>query len=240
MLDAVEMTVRMIRSKGIGVFFVTQNPTDLPDGVLSQLGNRVQHALRAFTPNDEQALRATADTFPTSSHYDVRAVIQGLGTGEALVTVLDPDGSPSPTVATRMVAPRSTMDPISAELTAEIATQGDLGDTYADELDRESAHEVLAERQVDEAADGQAQDTGKADAPEPVPAEGDHGASPADGPADTTPDRAPAPDADRPLLSTSGWKTVEDIAAAVTPHGHKGLVRRGVKVLRGFLGNRRR
>ena len=136
----------MIRSKGIGVFFVTQNPTDLPDGVLAQLGNRVQHALRAFTPNDKKALRDTADTFPETEFYDVRATLQGLGTGEALVSVLDPDGSPTPTVATRMVAPRSTMDPVTAAQAHQVAAGGDLGDKYAAEVDRESAHEVLAAR----------------------------------------------------------------------------------------------
>nr|WP_274388157.1 helicase HerA-like domain-containing protein [Salsipaludibacter albus] len=228
MLDAVEMTVRMIRSKGIGVFFVTQNPTDLPESVLAQLGNRVQHALRAFTPNDKKALRDTADTFPETDVYDVRATLQGLGTGEALVTVLDPDGSPTATVATRMVAPRSTMDPITDEQAAEIAASGDLGDTYAEELDRESAREVLAERMAESV----------------VPATEDDDAPAAEAPVESR-DDAPTPEApeaerDEPLLSTSGWKTVEDVAAAVTPHGHKGLVRRGVKVLRGFLGNRRR
>ncbi len=231
MLDAVEMTVRMIRSKGIGVFFVTQDPTDLPESVLGQLGNRVQHALRAFTPNDKAALRDTADTFPETDLYDVRATLQGLGTGEALVTVLDPDGSPTATVATRMVAPRSTMDPVAADQAAAVAATGDLGDRYATELDRESAREVLAARMADSTVP-----TGTAEVPAGPGEESDGASRAADG--GSRPE--PEPARDEPLLSTSGWKTVEDIAAAVTPHGHKGLVRRGVKVLRGLLGNRGR
>ena len=233
MLDAVELTVRMIRSKGIGVFFVTQNPTDLPDGVLAQLGNRVQHALRAFTPNDKKALRDTADTFPETDLYDVRATLQGMGTGEALVTVLDPDGSPTPTVATRMVAPRSTMDPVTPEQARQVAAEGDLGDKYATELDSESAHEILTARLAKAAipvTDEQADADGAAT---------DGAADEAGGSAE-----AEAPEEDdeggMPRMSSSGWKTVEDIAATLTPHGHKGLARRGVKLLRNVLGTRAR
>ncbi len=231
MLDAVEMTVRMIRSKGIGVFFVTQNPTDLPNGVLAQLGNRVQHALRAFTPNDKKALADTADTFPETDHYDVRATLQGLGTGEALITVLDPDGSPTPTVATRMVAPRSTMDPVSAEQTQQVAGEGDLGDKYAEELDRESAREVLAKR-LDDATADQADTTDDAASDDPD----------ASGPdaTTTTASSEATPEPKNPRVSGAGWKTIEDMAAAVTPHGKKSLVRSGVKMLRGVLGNRSR
>ncbi len=198
MLDAVEMTVRMIRSKGIGVFFVTQNPTDLPDGVLAQLGNRVQHALRAFTPNDKKALADTADTFPTTDHYDVRATLQGLGTGEALITVLDPDGSPTPTVATRMVAPRSTMDPVDGEQTQQVAAQGDLGDKYAEELDRESAREVLAARLERTAPAGPDADMPDADtpgdgAPEPPASEPPASEPPASEPPASEPEPGPSP-----------------------------------------------
>lgn len=222
MLDAVEMTVRMIRSKGIGVFFVTQNPTDLPESVLAQLGNRVQHALRAFTPNDKKALRDTADTFPETDFYDVRATLQNLGTGEALITVLDPGGAPTPTVATRMRAPRSTMDPVTDQQTAEVAATGDLGHKYAEELDRESAKEVLAQRleqqaNPEEAAAGQADQADEKQAGS-ARQEDDGGFR----------------------MSSRGWKVVEDIAATVTPHGKKSLVRSGVKVLRNFLGTRSR
>ena len=146
LLDAIETTVRMIRSKGVGVFFVTQQPRDVPDDVLAQLGNRVQHALRAFTPQDQKALEATADTFPTSEHYDIRALLTGLGTGEALVTVLGPQGAPTPTVPTRMVAPVSRMDTVDEATVASVVAASELHDKYAQELDRESAYEILQQR----------------------------------------------------------------------------------------------
>jgi uncharacterized protein len=144
--DAIELTVRMIRSKGIGVFFVTQAPTDLPDSVLGQLGNRVQHALRAFTPQDQQAMRRTADTFPVSDHYDVRNALQQVGVGEALVTVLGRKGAPTPTVPTRLVAPVSTMDALDDATVTELIRGGDLQGKYAEAIDRESAAEILTER----------------------------------------------------------------------------------------------
>jgi hypothetical protein len=128
--ELVELTVRMIRSKGVGVFFVTQVPTDVPDDVLGQLGNRIQHALRAFTPDDQRALQQTAATFPISKHYDVRQALTGVGIGEALITGLDPDGSPMPTVATRLVAPTSDMDPASAEVVAEVVAASAIREKY--------------------------------------------------------------------------------------------------------------
>jgi uncharacterized protein len=143
--------VRMIRSKGVGVLFVTQSPTDVPERVLAQLGHRIQHALRAVTPKDQQALKATADTFPTSELYDVRAALTGVGTGEAVVTVLGPKGAPTATVPTRLVAPRSRMDPLDATALSSLAATGDLGAKYATRLDRESAYEIL-ERQTEERA----------------------------------------------------------------------------------------
>ena len=131
MVDLVELTVRMIRSKGIGVVFVTQQPTDLPDDVLAQLGTRVQHALRAFTPDDQKALRATAATFPTSEHYDVQQALTGVGIGEAVVTGLGPDGAPMPTVATRLVAPESSMDPAPPQTIADVEAASPLREKYA-------------------------------------------------------------------------------------------------------------
>ena len=107
-----ERTARLIRSKGVGVYFVTQAPTDVPSPILAQLGNRVQHALRAFTPEDADALRKTARTFPMTDFYDVEKTITSLGTGEALVTVLSPKGVPTPLAATRLLPPDSLMAPI--------------------------------------------------------------------------------------------------------------------------------
>src|SRR5690606_22718767 len=109
-LDAVELAVRLIRSKGVGVFFVTQTPTDVPDSVLAQLGNRVQHALRAHTPNDAKALRATVSTYPTSD-YDLAEVLTSLRTGEAIVTVLSEKGAPTPVARTMLRAPQGQIGP---------------------------------------------------------------------------------------------------------------------------------
>ncbi len=106
LMDQVELTVRLIRSKGVGVYFVTQAPTDVPSSVLAQLGNRVQHALRAFTPEDADDLRKTARTFPMTDFYDVERQITSLGIGEALVTVLSPRGVPTPLAATRLLPAR--------------------------------------------------------------------------------------------------------------------------------------
>ena len=108
--DAIEQTVRLIRSKGVGVFFVTQSPKDVPSDVLAQLGNRVQHALRAFTPDDAKALKAAVSTYPHSG-YDLAKLLTSLGTGEAVVTVLSERGAPTPVAWTRMIAPQSLMAP---------------------------------------------------------------------------------------------------------------------------------
>jgi uncharacterized protein len=144
-LDAIEQTVRLIRSKGIGIFFVTQTPRDVPAGVLSQLGNRVQHALRAFTPEDAKALKATVSTFPRSG-YDLAELLTTLGTGEAVVTVLSDRGAPTPVAWTRMRAPQSLMAPSPAEVVSQVVGSSPLTPRYAEALDRESAYERLQAR----------------------------------------------------------------------------------------------
>ncbi|WP_031484321.1 helicase HerA-like domain-containing protein [Streptomyces bicolor] len=141
-LDAISQTVRLIRSKGVGVFFVTQTPRDVPAEVLGQLGNRVQHALRAFTPDDQKALRATVRTFPNSA-YDLEELLTGLGTGEAVVTVLSEKGAPTPVAATRLRAPESLMGPIEAGALERAVTSSGLYGRYAQAVDRESAYERL-------------------------------------------------------------------------------------------------
>jgi DNA helicase HerA-like ATPase len=145
-LAQIEQVIRLIRSKGVGVFFVTQTPRDVPDDVLAQLGNRIQHALRAHTPDDDKALKATARTFPRTSFYDVTGTLTSLGIGEAIVSVLDPRGVPTPVVATRMIPPASRMAPLTPdELEADIR-QSDLIAEYGQSIDRESAREMLAAR----------------------------------------------------------------------------------------------
>jgi DNA helicase HerA-like ATPase len=146
LLEQVELTARLIRSKGVGVFFVTHAPTDVPTRVLSQLGNRIQHALRAFTPKDADDLRKTARTFPTTQHYDVEEALTSLGIGEALVTVLSPHGVPSPLAWTRMVPPESRMAPADEEVRARLVAESPLRVKYFAAPDRESAHEILGER----------------------------------------------------------------------------------------------
>ena len=146
LIEQVERTARLIRSKGVGVYFVTQAPTDVPSSVLSQLGNRVQHALRAFTPEDADALKKTARTFPITEFYDVEKTITSLGIGEALVTVLSPRGVPSPLAATRLLAPDSLMAPLApAELQGRVAMSAIFA-KYGQAVDRESAEERLAAR----------------------------------------------------------------------------------------------
>ncbi|HKQ18576.1 MAG TPA: helicase HerA-like domain-containing protein [Candidatus Eisenbacteria bacterium] len=145
-LEQVEQVVRLVRSKGVGVFFVTQTPKDVPADVLAQLGHRVQHALRAFTPDDEKALRATANTFPRSEFYDIAKTLTSLGIGEALVTVLTPRGVPSPVVATLLAPPSSLMAPIPATELASRVARSPLSAAYATAVDRESARETLAAR----------------------------------------------------------------------------------------------
>ncbi|WP_329253190.1 DUF853 domain-containing protein [Streptomyces sp. NBC_01478] len=144
-LDSITQTVRLIRSKGVGVFFVTQTPKDVPGDVLAQLGNRVQHALRAFTPDDQKALKATVKTFPNSS-YDLEEILTGLGTGEAVVTVLSENGAPTPVAVTRLRAPESLMGPIDAATLDLAVKSSSLYGRYAQAVDRESAYEKLTSR----------------------------------------------------------------------------------------------
>lgn len=144
-LAAITQTVRLIRSKGVGVFFVTQTPKDVPGDVLAQLGSRVQHALRAFTPDDAKALRASVRTYPDSG-YDLERVLQELGTGEAIITVMSERGAPTPVAWTRMFAPRASMSPITAEAMASAVKASPLFSTYGTPIDRESAREILGAR----------------------------------------------------------------------------------------------
>jgi uncharacterized protein len=145
-LDTVAQTIRLIRSKGVGVFFVTQLPDDVPDEVLAQLGNRIQHALRAFTPRDAKALRAAATTYPNTSDYDLEEDLTRLGTGEAMITILSERGAPAPVVWTRLRPPASMMSAIPAADVERLAKESSLWATYSATIDRESARERLASK----------------------------------------------------------------------------------------------
>ncbi|MBF6442295.1 helicase HerA-like domain-containing protein [Nocardia farcinica] len=143
-LEQVEQTVKLIRSKGVGVFFCTQLPTDIPNSVLSQLGARIQHALRAFTPDDQKALSKTVRTYPETDTYDLEKALTALGTGEAIVTVLSEKGAPTPVAWTRIVPPRSLMDTIGVDAIKSRALTSGLYSKYGQTIDRESASEILA------------------------------------------------------------------------------------------------
>ena len=142
-LEQVEQTVKLIRSKGVGVFFCTQLPTDVPNDVLSQLGARIQHALRAFTPDDQKALSKTVRTYPKTDVYDLESALTSLGIGEAIVTVLSEKGAPTPVAWTRMRAPRSLMDTIGTDAIAAAAKASPLQAKYGQTIDRDSAYERL-------------------------------------------------------------------------------------------------
>lgn len=160
-IESITQTVRLIRSKGVGVFFVTQTPKDVPSDVLAQIGSRVQHQLRAHTPDDAKALRSTVSTYPTSG-YDLREVLTTLATGEAIITVMNEKGAPSPVAWTRLRAPQGSMSPTPADQMHATVAASPLSVTYGAQVDRESAREILAVKmnaaaQADAAADAQKQ-----------------------------------------------------------------------------------
>jgi DNA helicase HerA-like ATPase len=168
-VEQVAQTVRLIRSKGVGVFFVTQLPDDVPEEVLGQLGNRIQHALRAFTPRDAKALKAAVTTYPKTSDYDLEEDLTQLGTGEAMVTILSERGAPTPVVWTRMGPPRSLMAALEPEAVAKAASEDPLWAAYATEIDRESAREKLAARLAGTAEAPAAEPEAAPPASEPAP-----------------------------------------------------------------------
>ncbi|MCM4155856.1 helicase HerA-like domain-containing protein [Gramella sp. AN32] len=146
LLDQIENIVKLIRSKGVGIYFVTQNPTDVPEGVLGQLGLKVQHALRAFTAKDRKAIKLAAENYPLSDFYDTKNVLTTLGIGEALISALDEKGRPSPLVATYLRAPMSRMDVLTNKELQDLIDDSPLVEKYNEEIDRESAYEILNEK----------------------------------------------------------------------------------------------
>ena len=146
LLDKVEQVVRLIRSKGVSVWFISQSPSDLPDSVLGQIGNRVQHALRAYTPKDQKALRAAAQSFRANKAFDTEEALQALGVGEALVSVLDEKGVPSIVEKAGVLPPRSSMNAVTNDVIAKNIAENPLNPKYAKSVDRESAYEELQEQ----------------------------------------------------------------------------------------------
>ncbi|RZL58907.1 MAG: DUF853 family protein [Sphingomonas sp.] len=152
LLDKIEQVVRLIRSKGVGIYFITQNPIDIPDTVAGQLGNRVQHALRAFTPRDQAAVRSAAETFRANPGVDVATAITELKVGEALVSLLQADGSPAPVERTLIKPPASRVGPVTPQERAVMIQTDAIGDKYDTAIDRESAEEILAAKTQEAAA----------------------------------------------------------------------------------------
>ena len=155
LLDKVEQVVRLIRSKGVGVYFITQNPIDVPEKIAGQLGNRVQHALRAFTPRDQRAIRAAADTFRINPDLDVERAITELKVGEALVSVLDEEGAPTVVQRTRVAPPRSRIGPVTDQERAVIRSTSPFSGKYDTAVNRASASEVLTQKAADATAAAQ-------------------------------------------------------------------------------------
>jgi len=143
LLDQIEVIVKLIRSKGVGIFFVTQNPTDIPDSVLSQLGLKIQHALRAFTAKDRKAIKLAAQNYPLTDYYEVDQLLTELGIGEAIVSALDAKGKPTPLVHTFLRAPQSRMDVLTDSEMDQIIDNSRIIDRYNEVIDRDSAYELL-------------------------------------------------------------------------------------------------
>ncbi len=162
LVEHIEQIARLIRSKGIGVFFITQTPKDVDEDVLAQLGNRVQHAIRAFTPKDAKNVKATASTFPTSEHVDVVKSLTTLGIGEALVSVLDPKGVPTSVAIAQILAPSSSMSAIDDAQYERVHAASPIASKYATALNRESAHEILQKKLEQSAAAAAAEETAPA------------------------------------------------------------------------------
>lgn len=152
LLDQIEVIIKLIRSKGVGIFFITQNPIDIPATVLSQLGLKVQHALRAFTARDRKNIELAAENYPETKYYKVDQLITELGTGEALITALNEKGIPTPLVHTFLRAPHSRMDILEPNEIKEIISRSDLKEKYNQPLDKESAHEILSAKMEDAAS----------------------------------------------------------------------------------------
>jgi len=160
LLSQIESIVKLIRSKGVGLYFVTQNPTDVPEAVLSQLGLKVQHALRAFTAKDRKAIKLTAENYPDSEYYDTAEVLTSLGIGEALVSALNEKGKPTPLAATMMRAPMSRMDVLTDGELSSLLADSKLVRKYNEDIDRESAYEML-NKKIEQAEAAEAKEKAK-------------------------------------------------------------------------------
>ncbi|MCC6471627.1 MAG: DUF853 family protein [Alphaproteobacteria bacterium] len=223
LVDSVERVTRLIRSKGVGVYFVTQSPLDLPEMVLGQLGNRVQHALRAFTPKDQQAVRAAADTFRPNPRIDTARAITELAVGEALVSTLGADGSPGVVERALIAPPRCRLGAISPEERRQTMQAGPFAGRYDTPVDRESAFELLANR-VDRGAAPAPSPWGRPEAPPPDDAGAKSAAdiwgrrpAPSAPPRESAPPRSSAPASPRPTRPPPDYRPAPDYGAERAP-----------------------
>ena len=177
LIERIELVVRLVRSKGVGVYFVTQNPLDIPDTVLAQLGNRVQHVLRAFTPRDQKAVAATAQTMRPKKGLDIEAAITDLAVGEALISLLDAKGRPSETERVFVLPPGSQLGPITAEQRQALLQSSLVAGVYEKTVDRESAYEMIKGR----AHGGEAPSAGTISGAHPAPGQESQASAPASG-----------------------------------------------------------
>ncbi len=227
LLEKVEQVVRLIRSKGVGVFFVTQNPLDIPEMTLAQLGNRVQHALRAFTPHDQKAVRAAAETFRQNPKINVESAIMELGTGEALVSFLDEKGMPGVVERAYVLPPKSQIGPIDPGVRQQIIRQSVLFGPYEQLIDRESAYEVLKARAQSKMAEEQPQPGMPGPYSYPPPPEGGRQRAPQQYPG--YPEPAPRRPAGRPretILESMAKSAARSVGSQL-----------GRQILRGVLGS---
>jgi DNA helicase HerA-like ATPase len=234
--DKIEQVVRLIRSKGVGVYFVTQNPIDVPEAVAGQLGNRVQHALRAFTPRDQKAVKAAADTFRPNPKVDVAREITELKVGEALVSLLMADGAPSPVERTLIKPPCSRAGPLEAKERAIIQSISPVAGKYDTAVDRESAEELLAAKaEQAQAAAVAAQAQAEADKQAAVAAKEEAKRKAADERVRLQQERAAAREAAKPSMTE---KMVQSAArSAATSIGRQMAGKLGGQLMRGILGS---
>ena len=227
LLEKIEQVVRLIRSKGVGIYFITQNPADIPDSVLAQLGNRVQHALRAYTPSEQKGLKAAANSFRINPAFDTIEAIQALGTGEAIVSLLDEKGAPTVTARTLIRPPASRLGPATDAERAAVMASSPVQGVYDTAIDRESAEEVLAARlAATDAASAQAareaaEEKAAARAPKPAPA--------------SRP--APAPRAPAPKARSNRQTPMEALTKSMLRTAGSTITR---ELLRGVLGSLKR
>lgn len=245
LLDQIEMVIKLIRSKGVGVFFCTQIPTDIPDDVLGQLGMKVQHALRAFTAKDRKAIKLVAENYPESKFYATERLLTELGIGEALVTVLGERGAPTPLAATLLCAPRSRMGPLTPEELDEVIDRSQIAARYNQALDAQSAYEILGGKIATAATPEHAQKVAPARrtfspsaTPPPLPTQREAEAQPAAGVPYPRPEAPPEPQ--RNVLGDIFGSSVAKSVARSVAVNIAGTLTRSLLGVMGVSGRRRR